>query len=69
MVNLCFDMCYMWWGDQELKLKEWEDYINTKKTTILANIMLVLNKNPSGYKEHAMMILCLPLEVLQSLIG
>ena len=42
----------MWWSNKELELKEWEDCINSKKSTILAIIMLVSNKNLPVYKEH-----------------
>ena len=43
----------MWWGDQDLELKEWEDFIKSNKTRILDIIMLVPKKNPQGYKEYA----------------
>ena len=45
MVKLCHDMNYMWWGNQELELHEWEDFRKSKKTRILAIFMLVPNKN------------------------
>ena len=48
LVKLCCDMDYMWWGKQQLEIQEWENYINSKKTRILAIIMFVLNNNIPG---------------------
>ena len=42
----------MWWGNQDLELQEWEDFIKSNKTRILYIVMLVLNRNPQGYKEY-----------------
>ena len=39
-------------GNQELELQERETCINLNKRIILAIIMLVINKNPQGYKEQ-----------------
>ena len=50
LVKLCHDVHYMWWGDQELELQEWKYHIKSKKTIILALIMLVPNNNPPVYK-------------------
>ena len=41
----------MWWVNQDLELKEWEDCIKPDKTIILAIIMLVPNNNPQVYKQ------------------
>ena len=69
-VRLCREIHYMWWGNQELELQEWEDFIKYNKTRILAIIMLVPNNNPQGYKENVIFSLKFPLEkVLLSYIG
>ena len=47
----------MWWGNQDLKLQEWEDFIKSNKKIILAIIMLINNKNPQGYKEHVILFI------------
>ena len=48
LVYLICDVHYMWFGNQELELQEWEDFIKSKKTIILAIIMLGPNNNPPG---------------------
>ena len=47
----------MWWGDQYLKLQEWEDFIKENKQIILATNMLVTNNNQQGYKEHVILFI------------
>ena len=47
-VKLCCGVNHMWWVNQYLELQEWQDYIKSNKTRILAIIMLVSNKNPQG---------------------
>ena len=42
----------MWGENKYLELQEWEDFINSNKTIILAINMLVRNKNPQGYIEN-----------------
>ena len=51
-IRLCCEVHYMWWENQKLELQEWEDFIKSNKTRILAIIMLVPNNNPQEYKEH-----------------
>ena len=51
-VNLCREVYYMWWVNQELVIQEWEYCIKSKKKIILAIIILVPNKKPQVYKEH-----------------
>ena len=46
MVKLCREVNDIWWGNQDLELQEWEDYIKSKKTRIIDIIMLVPDKNP-----------------------
>ena len=50
MGNLCFGVNYMWWENQYLVSHEWDNFISSKDTIILAIIMLVPCKNPPGYK-------------------
>ena len=50
--KLCRDVHYVWWVNQELELQEWGYCIKSKKTRILNIIVLVINNNPPGYKEH-----------------
>ena len=70
LVKLCHELHYMWWGNKYLELQEWEGCIKSNKTIILANIILVPNKNPHGYKGHDISFISFPLEkVLLSLIG
>ena len=52
MVELCCEVHHMCLGNQELELQEREICINLNKRIILAIIMLVINKNPQGYKEQ-----------------
>ena len=52
MGNLCFGVNYMWWENQYLVSHEWDNFINSKDTIILAIIMLVPCKNPPGYKQN-----------------
>ena len=28
MVKLCHEVHYMWWGNKDLELREWDDFIN-----------------------------------------
>ena len=52
LVRLCHEVQYRWWGNQELELQGWEDFIKSNKTIILDIIMSVPNENTKGYKEH-----------------
>ena len=52
LADLCHEVHCVWWINQELELQEWEDFIKSNKTIILAIIMLVPNNNPQGYKQH-----------------
>ena len=52
LVGLCREVHYMWRGNQYLELQEWEDFIKSNKTRILAIVMLAPKKNPQGYKDH-----------------
>ena len=44
LVKLCSDLHQMWWGKKLLKLQKWEYLIKSKKTIILAIIVLVTKK-------------------------
>ena len=55
--KLCCEVHYMWWENQYLELKEWEDFIKSNKKIILAIIMLVPKINPQGYKEHIILFI------------
>ena len=50
LVKFCPEEHYVWWENQHLEIQEWEDFINSNKTRILAIIVLVTNKNPQGCK-------------------
>ena len=52
LVKIFYDVHYMWWVNQYLKLQEWEDCIKLNKTRILAIIKLSPNNNSQGYKEQ-----------------
>ena len=41
LVRLCYDVKYMWRGEQYLEFQEWEDCIKQKKTRISAIIMFI----------------------------
>ena len=50
LVKLCRKVNYMWWGNKYLELQDWENFIKSNKTRVLAIIMLVTKNNPQGYK-------------------
>ena len=50
LVTLCCEVNYMWRGNQDLEMQEWEDCTNPNKTRMIAIIMLVTKNNPQRYK-------------------
>ena len=57
MGNLKCEVHYRWWVYQDLELQEWEDWINSNKTIILASIILVTDNNLQGYKDHVILFI------------
>ena len=57
LVKLCLEVHCMWWVNQDLELQQWEDFIKSNKTRILAMIMLVPNNNLYGYKQHVILFI------------
>ena len=48
LVTLCREVNYMWRGNQDLEMQEWEDCTNPNKTRMIAIIMLVSKNKPQG---------------------
>ena len=63
LAKLCYEVHYMLWGDQYLELLEWEDFIRSNKTIILAYIIF-LQKIEKGIQRTCHLVYCLFLFLL-----